>query len=169
MNLSKHKLKKINRRKSKRVAVSDESDTSEGETPTNRVRASNDSPPDEPTAAQPDGDGDPKYMYMQITEATAWRAFPTDDGKRRKISEYNRDTIARRVLMGGWWHTMRTNIERDAAEIQVEQCEEPTNRRRPRKKRKTEHVGPAGAGGGARGRQTGAGGGRTQIRINQGR
>ena len=95
MNLSKHKLKKINRRKSKRVAVSDESDTSEGETPTTHMRARNDSSPNGPTTARTDGDGEPKYMYMQITEAAAWRAFPTDDGKRRKISECSRDTIAR--------------------------------------------------------------------------
>ena len=113
--------------------------------------ASDDGPPDGPATTKPDRGGEPKYMYMQITEAAAWRAFPTDDGKRRKISECNRDTIARRVLMGGWWHTMLTNMERNAAEIEVEQCEEPTNRQRPRKKRKTEHDGPAGGGGGGAG------------------
>lgn len=96
-------------------------------------------------------------MYMQITVDTAWRAFPTEAGKKQKVMATDKDSIPRRLVARSIWHEVLNNMERESATIDIEPCEQATSNRQRQSKRRKKNDDPAGPRSGRGGPAAGGG------------
>jgi hypothetical protein len=83
-------------------------------------------------------------MYMQITVDTAWRAFPTEAGKKQKVMATDKDSIPRRLVARSIWHEVMDAMERESPTVDIEPCEQATTIRQRQSKRQKQGDNPAG-------------------------